>query len=47
VGGGLDIQATRRINFRAFDFEAQMWPGFAAHGLSPLSGTIGVAYVFH
>jgi opacity protein-like surface antigen len=47
VGGGLDIHATRHINVRAIDFEAQKWPGFATHGLSPLTGTIGVAYVFH
>jgi hypothetical protein len=47
VGGGLDIRATRHINVRAIDFEAQKWPGFGVHGLSPLVGTIGVAYVFH
>jgi opacity protein-like surface antigen len=46
LGGGLDIHATRRINVRAFDFEAQQWPGFATHALTPFSGTIGVAYVF-
>jgi hypothetical protein len=47
VGAGLDIHATHHINVRAIDFEVQKWPGFATHGLSPLSGTIGVAYVFH
>jgi hypothetical protein len=47
LGGGLDIHATHHINIRAFDFEAQKWPGFSKSGLSPLSGTIGVAYVFH
>ena len=47
VGGGVDIHATRHINIRAFDFEAQKWPGFGAHGLSPLAGTIGASYVFH
>jgi hypothetical protein len=47
VGGGLDVRATHHINVRAFDFEAQKWPGFATHGLSPLSYTFGVAYVFH
>jgi hypothetical protein len=46
LGGGLEIHATRHINVRAFDFEAQKWPGFQNHGLSPLVGTIGVAYVF-
>jgi hypothetical protein len=47
LGGGLDVHVTHNINIRAIDFEAQKWPGFATHGLSPLSGTIGVAYVFH
>jgi hypothetical protein len=47
VGGGVEYKATHNINVRAFDIEAQKWPGFAAHGLSPLAYTIGVAYVFH
>jgi hypothetical protein len=47
AGGGIEYQATRKINVRVFDFEAQKWPGFAANGLSPYAGTIGVAYVFH
>jgi hypothetical protein len=47
LGGGVDIHATRHINIRAFDFEYQSWPTFATSGLTPLSGTIGVAYVFH
>ncbi len=46
LGGGLDIRATRHINIRAFDFEFQKWPTFGANGLTPLSSTIGVAYVF-
>ena len=47
LGGGVEFEASRHINVRLFDFEAQKWPGFATHGLSPLVGTIGVAYVFH
>jgi hypothetical protein len=47
LGGGVDVHVTRHINVRAFDFEAQKWPTFATHGLSPLSYTFGVAYVFH
>jgi hypothetical protein len=47
VGGGVDIHAARHINIRAFDFEAQKWPGFAANGLSPLAFTFGASYVFH
>jgi opacity protein-like surface antigen len=47
VGGGVEYRATRSINVRAFDAEAQNWPGFPPHGLSPITYTIGVAYVFH
>jgi hypothetical protein len=47
LGGGIDIHATRHINIRAIDFEAQKWPGFPTNGLSPYGGTIGVSYVFH
>jgi len=46
-GGGIEYQATRNINIRAFDIEGQKWPSFAPNGLSPISYTIGVAYVFH
>lgn len=44
---GLDVHVTRHINIRAIDLEIQKWPGFAAHGLSPLTGSAGVSYVFH
>jgi hypothetical protein len=47
LGGGVEYQATRKINVRLFDFEVQKWPGFPTNGLSPYVGTIGVAYVFH
>jgi len=47
IGAGIDVHATRHINIRAFDFEVQKWPGFPPHGLTPLSGSVGVAYVFH
>jgi opacity protein-like surface antigen len=46
LGGGLEYRATHHINVRVIDFEAQKWPDFATHGLSPYVGTIGVAYVF-
>jgi hypothetical protein len=46
LGGGVDIQATRRINVRAIDVEFQNWPGYSVHGLSPIVTTIGVAYSF-
>jgi hypothetical protein len=45
-GGGLDLNATRRINIRAFDFEYQRWPGFGQNGLTSLVGSVGAAYVF-
>jgi hypothetical protein len=47
LGGGVDIHVTHHFSVRAFDFEAQKWPGFAANGLSPLTYTFGAAYVFH
>ena len=46
LGGGVEYQATRHFNIRLIDFEAQKWPGFGKSGLSPLGGTIGVAYTF-
>jgi hypothetical protein len=46
LGGGLDVQATHRINVRAIDFEYQNWPGYGTSGLTPFVGTIGVAYAF-
>jgi len=46
LGAGAEYQATRHINIRLFDFEAQKWPGLGRSGLSPLAGTVGVAYTF-
>jgi hypothetical protein len=45
LGGGLDFQASRHINVRAFDVEFQRWPNFAPNGLSPIVYNFGVAYV--
>jgi hypothetical protein len=47
LGAGIDVHAARHINIRAFDFEAQKWPGFATNGLSPYALTFGASYVFH
>ncbi len=47
AGFGVDVHATRHVNVRAFDFEIQKWPGFPQNGLSPMSGSVGAAYVFH
>jgi len=46
LGAGAEYQATRHINVRLIDFEAQKWPGFAKSGLSPYLFTVGVAWVF-
>jgi hypothetical protein len=46
-GGGLEYMATRNINVRVFDVELQKWPSFPPNGLSPISYSIGVAYVIH
>ena len=45
-GAGADIRINSSINVRA-DFEYQDWTGFPPHGLTPVVGTIGVAYHFH
>jgi hypothetical protein len=46
LGAGAEYQATRHINVRLIDFEAQKWPGFGKNGLSPYLFTVGVAWVF-
>lgn len=51
VGGGIEYKASKHLNVRAIDIEAQKWPGygtpgFASHGLSPFVTTFGVAYAF-
>ncbi len=49
LGGGIDFRASKHINVRAIDIEAQRWPGYGtpgypAHGLTPFVTTFGVAY---
>ncbi len=44
-GGGLEYRATRRINVRLIDFEAQKWPSFQPSALSPVAITIGASYI--
>jgi hypothetical protein len=46
IGGGADYHINRSINVRA-DFEYQHWTGFPPSGLTPIVGTLGVAYRFH
>jgi hypothetical protein len=45
-GGGVDIQATPRINLRAVDFEDLQWPGYQPNGLTPRVWSFGRAYAF-
>jgi hypothetical protein len=47
MGGGVDVHVLRHLDIRAFDFEVQKWPGFPPNGLTPWSGSVGAAYVFH
>jgi hypothetical protein len=45
-GGGVDFRVKPYLTIRA-DAEYQRWGGFPPHGLTPLVGSIGVAYHFH
>jgi hypothetical protein len=44
-GGGLEYRVGRKFNVRPIDVEAQVWPNFYPHGLSPIAITVGIAYV--
>lgn len=51
LGGGIEFRASRHLNIRAIDIEAQRWPGygtpgFPANGLTPFVTTFGAAYAF-
>jgi hypothetical protein len=46
-GGGVEYMAPHNLNVRLIDVELQKWPNFPPNGLSPISYTIGVAYVIH
>ncbi len=43
-GAGAEYDLTPRLDLRLIDLEYQEWPGFSVHGLTPLVGTIGLAY---
>lgn len=43
-GGGLDIKVSKRLSFRAVDFEYQQWPKFLDSSLSPYGVSAGVGY---
>ncbi len=44
-GAGMEYRAGRHINVRAIDIEAQKWPNYSPHTLSPFVVTFGVAYI--
>jgi hypothetical protein len=45
-GGGIEFRAAQHINIRAIDLEFQRWPGYPPSGLTPVTATIGAAYLF-
>jgi hypothetical protein len=43
-GGGMDVKLTKRVSFRAADFEYQYWPTWGNSTLSPYGASMGVSY---
>jgi hypothetical protein len=43
-GGGVDLAVSKRVSFRAIDFEYQEWPSWVAGTLSPYGISVGVSY---
>ena len=44
LGGGVDLNLSRRGSVRAFDFEYQLWPNWINGTLKPYGASAGVAY---
>lgn len=44
-GAGMEYRASPHVNVRAIDIEAQKWPNYNPHTLSPFVITFGVAYI--
>jgi hypothetical protein len=44
LGGGVDLELTKRVSVRPFDFEYQLWPNWINGTLKPYGGSVGVAY---
>ena len=44
LGGGVDLQLTKHISVRPFDFEYQFWPNWVNGTLKPYGGSAGIAY---
>ena len=45
-GAGLDVSLSSHVLVRVGDFEAQRWPHFPPHGLTPYGVSTGLAYAF-
>ncbi len=43
-GGGVDLQVTKRISIRPFDFEYQLWPNWINGTLKPYGASAGIGY---
>lgn len=43
-GAGLDVNLTRKIKLRAFDFEYQNWPQFTLGTITPYGVSAGLSY---
>jgi hypothetical protein len=43
-GGGVDMKVSKRLSFRAFDFEYQYWPVFGNTSLLPYGASMGIGY---
>ncbi len=43
-GGGMDVRLTKRLSFRAADFEYQYWPVWGNSTLSPYGASMGFGY---
>jgi len=44
LGGGLDLALSKRLTFRAVDFEYQLWPTWVDGTLSPYGASVGISY---
>jgi hypothetical protein len=44
IGGGVDLNLSKRWSVRAFDFEYQFWPNWINGTLKPYGASAGVAY---
>jgi hypothetical protein len=43
-GGGVDVKLTKRVSFRAVDFEYQYWPQWGNSTISPYGASMGIGY---